>query len=309
MNPGLAYWWIFHTVSLILAFVFTVIIGLVGYYILKPDKLVRILFPYIKREGTTANEGNNTAVESEMFGRNLSDNGITVHFFMAIRIIFYTLWIFFSNTFIIYEGYNNPYNIELNCFYDNGTLVELSHWEQMMEPVWCYVINTNIAWAAGLATGALAVAWLVAAIETWIIVKIKKKRDKSKNLNEENKIKGCKAYFCKVYFYYLLIILAITTIAIIIIWTQRKFFTKEARDVFLLENIVIIVIPFEKLIPLICIRNLFENTNKNNNRNKKAQSYRFTNSEKEPLLKDSNDGPNLRDPQPSRKSRPITMYM
>ena len=297
MNPGLAYWWIYHIISLILAFVSTVIVGLVSYLILTPGKLVRIMFPYIKRENDTV---------CKMFGHNLSEDAIIPFFLMALRIIFYSIWIFFSNTFIIYEGYNNPYSIGLNCFYDNGTLVDLSPWEQMTEPVWCYAINTNIASAAGQATGALAVAWFVAAIETWIIVKIKKKRDKSKNLNEENKIKGCKAYFCKVYFYYLLIILAITTIAIIIIWTQRKFFTKEARDVFLLENIVIIVIPFEKLIPLICIRNLFENTNKKNNRNKKAQSYRFTNSENEPLLEDLNDGPNLRDP-PSQKSRSITV--
>ena len=249
MNPGLAYWWIFHTVSLILAFVFTVITGLVGYCILKPDKLVRTVFPYIRKRGN----------DSVMFGSNLLKGAITLFFFMALKIIFYTLWIFFSNTFIIYKGYNNPYSITLNCFSDNGTLVELSSWEQMMEPAWCYVIDTNIARAAGIATGALAVAWLIASVETWIIIKAEKyigvkNGNSNKNLNEENKKKKIKAYrIC-----YVVTILTITAVAIITIWTNRNYFTKEAHNVFLLENIAIIIIPFETLIPLMCIHNLFE---------------------------------------------------
>ena len=255
MNPGLAYWWIFHTVSLILAFVFTVIVGLVGYHILKPDKLLRIVFPYIKRKGNrTAVKGNNTAVENEMFGSNLSKGAITLLFFMALKIIFYSIWIFFSDTFAIYEGYNNPYSIKLNCFYDNGTLVELSSLKQTMEPVWCYAINTNIAKAAGLATGALAVAWLIASIETWIIIKVKKYIGVKNGNSNKKKQKKIKAY----HICYVVIILTITAVAIITIWTNRNYFTKEARNVFLLENIAILIIPFEMLIPLMCIRNLFK---------------------------------------------------
>ena len=229
------------------------IVGLTGHCLLKPGKMVRTIFPYIKRNDT-ARQSNDTDAESTIFGSTLSNDAIKLLFFMALRMIFYSIWIFFSNTFIIYEGYNNPYSIEFNCFYDNGTLVEISPLEQITitDPVWCYAINTNIAEAAGQATGALAMAWLIASIETWIIIKIKLKFKKTENSNEKNKIK---AYIC-----YLLIILTITTIAIIIIWTNRKFFTKEARNVFLLENIVILIIPFEKLIPLMCIRNLVENT-------------------------------------------------
>lgn len=259
MNPGLAYWWIFHTVSLILASVFTVIVGLAGHCLLKPGKMVRTIFPYIKRNDTAEQSNNSDTdvhVKSKMFGLKLSNDAITLLFFMALRMIFYSIWIFFSKIFIIDKGYNNPYSIVLNCFYDNGTLVEISPLEQITitDPVWCYAINTNIAGAAGQATGALAMAWLISSTETWIIIKIKLKFKKTEISNEKNKIK---AYIC-----YLLIILTITTIAIIIIWTNRKFFTKEACNVFLLENIVILIIPFEKLIPLMCIRNLVENTNR-----------------------------------------------
>lgn len=174
---------IFLSATIIPAFALAVITGVVGYCILTPGKLVRIMFPYIKRKGN----------DTVMFEYILSETKIISLFYIAVNIMFYCTLIFFSNIFIAYRGNNNPYeaySTELYCFYDNDTLVELNHWERMelQEPMQCYAINFNISGAMGQVTGALALAWIIAAIITILPTTICKIY---KNIKEYIRGKSC----------------------------------------------------------------------------------------------------------------------
>ena len=157
-----------------------VTVGLVGCCILKPDKLVRIVFPYIKRKGN----------DNVMFGYIISKRVMTYGLFITtLTIVFQTVLVFLSNIFTEYPLNDNPYtakSIEFDCYYlMNYSLVEEYSKAVliMLEPVWCFAINFNITAANGQATGALALSWLIVSVETWILLNVNNKIKKySKNV-------------------------------------------------------------------------------------------------------------------------------
>ena len=122
-----------------------VIVGVVGWTVVKPDKLVRIIFPYIRRSGDS----------TVVFGHILQENHVKKLFWFVLLIVFSTTWIVFTNILIQYSGNDNPYagsSIKLQCF--------LKHND-------CFAINLNFAAALGQAASALAFAWLIMATLTW----------------------------------------------------------------------------------------------------------------------------------------------
>ena len=163
----------FFTVPLTVSFMIAVAVGLVGHCILKRDKLVRIVFPYIRKRGN----------DNVMFGYIISKRVMTYGLFLTtLTIVFQTVLVFLSNILIGYPLNDKPYakSMELDCYYlMNYSLVEeyskavLTILE--LEEVWCFAINFNIAAASGQATGALALSWLIVSVETWILLNVNNK--------------------------------------------------------------------------------------------------------------------------------------
>ena len=165
MDPFRVYYYIFEIGYLILGIISAVTVLLVGCCVLTPGKVVRILFPYIKRNG------NNTV----MFGYILTRGHITGLFMEVSWIIVLVTLTFCTNILIIYKNNNNLFSatsIELQCYYANGTIAELTAIErlQLDEDILCYAINFNIAGAMGQATGALAFGWILTSVLTWIVL-------------------------------------------------------------------------------------------------------------------------------------------
>lgn len=162
--------WVFWFIPPVLSLVLAVTAGVVGYIYLKPDKLVRIMFPYITRkdDGTA------------MFGYILSKGSISIFFINALIVMFCCLWIFLSNILIIYKDNNNPYDaysLKLNCSekeepQTNGSITDCSPEEERTKAkvIEKYAINFNIGGAAGQATGALAIVWVISSLLTCLIV-------------------------------------------------------------------------------------------------------------------------------------------
>ena len=146
------YFIIFITVPIILPVIPAVIAGLVGWYVLKPDKMVRIMFPYIRRNS------NNTV----MFGFILKEYQIYGLFWGVIGIIYQVILTFWLNI-LIYKNSFSDASVELQCFYCNSTIAELTVVERLEldKDITCYAINYNIAGAMGQATGALALGWVI----------------------------------------------------------------------------------------------------------------------------------------------------
>ena len=226
---SLSYFITFLIVPVIFAAICTVIVLLVGCCVLRPDKLVRIIFPYIRRNG------NNTVV----FGFILTTRHIRGLFVGVCSIIVQVTWTFCANILIIYTNNNNLFSatsIELKCFYANDTIANLTAIErlQLEKNIFCFAINYNIAGAMGQATGTLALGWVVASILTWIALNV--------NYCIVQRIKNSKKKF-RCYELFLLIIITLTIIAsgsiiVIVLYFNAQLFLYHIKP----ENATIIII-------------------------------------------------------------------
>ena len=188
---------IFIAVPITIAIIIGVIVGLVGCCVIKPGKLVRIIYPYIRRNGK------NTVV----FGFILGKWHVYGFFWGVIWIIYQVTVTFCTNILIIYAN-NNPYSatsVELECFYDNGSIAELTAIErlELNKNIICFAINYNIAGAMGQATSALAMGWIITSVLTWIILKL--------NYKITKRIKNTKKLECyKVFSIIIVVIIGLT---------------------------------------------------------------------------------------------------
>ena len=136
-------------------------VGLTGCCVLKPSKLVRIMFPFVKRKGH----------DTVVFGFALSRPGIYLLYFLMLQVVFLTTFIFLS-AFVEVSYTYNPYS-DLDCyFFSNFSKVELSPEEALTleEHIQCFSWKFNIGGAMGQATGTLAFTWLISAILIWVLV-------------------------------------------------------------------------------------------------------------------------------------------
>ena len=143
--------------------------------LLKPDKLVRTMFPYINKHG------NNTV----MFGFIIKDTYIIFLFVIMLINIYFTMAIFFAHVLIVRSETYNPLG-GFDCFDENGEEINSTTIEEAFElrksnrTIECYAWQLNIAGAVGQATGTLLFSWAVVSVVTWIILKTHKKISKSK---------------------------------------------------------------------------------------------------------------------------------
>lgn len=155
----------FATVPILVAIISTVIVLLVGWYVIKPDKMVRIIFPFIRKKG----------INTVVFGFILTKRHINGLFSAMFMIIGAVIWTFCGNILIFYKNKNNLFSatsIVLQCFNDTITNLTAIERPELEEDTTCYAINFNIAGAMGQATGALAFGWAMTAILTWIILNV-----------------------------------------------------------------------------------------------------------------------------------------
>ena len=146
---------------------FLIICGLIPAAIkLKPDKLVRIIFPYIKRHG------NHTV----MFGFIIKEPYIWILIVIMLINIYFTMAIFFVHVVIVQSNTYNPFD-DFDCFnstHDHINMNVEDAWilKQSGEHVECYAWTLNIAGAVGQATATLLFSYAVVSVTTWLILKI-----------------------------------------------------------------------------------------------------------------------------------------
>ena len=90
-----------------------------------------------------------------------------------IGIIYQVILTFWLNI-LIYKNSFSATSVELQCFYGNDTIAELTVIERLEldKDITCYAINYNIAGAMGQATGALALGWVIASIVSWVVLNV-----------------------------------------------------------------------------------------------------------------------------------------
>uniref|UniRef100_A0A1X7TKL2 Uncharacterized protein n=1 Tax=Amphimedon queenslandica TaxID=400682 RepID=A0A1X7TKL2_AMPQE len=141
-------------------------------------KLVRTMFPYIKRNG----------MNTVMFGFIISDKYMVVLFIIMLINVYFTMAIFFINVFIKQSNAYNPFE-DFDCFYTNGDEINPETIEEAFELrssnriIECYAWQLNIAGAVGQATATLLFSWAVVSVVTWIMLKAYEKM-----LNKENEL-------------------------------------------------------------------------------------------------------------------------
>ena len=168
MTSYLTYQGIFYILPFLLAVLSGIMTLIVGYCFLTPDKLVRTIFPYIKRKG------DNTVA----FGFILSKSNIRRETFWWMVVAVFTITIIFCNQiFIIQNSYDtNPY-LASDCFYTSNHNLVMK--EAPEEDITCFAINLNLGGAVGHVTGVLALCWVVMSIVTWILLNLIYKFKKS----------------------------------------------------------------------------------------------------------------------------------
>lgn len=214
-------YWTYMTVQFLLPPIFAILttIGVIviGCCVLKQDKLVRIIFPYIKKKNQ------NTI----MFGFILSRGYICLLFAIILLIVFITVLIFWIHLFV---ETSHTYNQKFDCFFDNKTRVEFSPEEAMaMDNISCYTWNFNIIQALGQATETIAIAWIFVSTVTWVMLKLSHKV-KKRIKNAKNRKERLVGYFG--YFIMAIIQVTIYIVPIVMIITATTSFTyNEISDI------------------------------------------------------------------------------
>uniref|UniRef100_A0A1X7TKX1 Uncharacterized protein n=1 Tax=Amphimedon queenslandica TaxID=400682 RepID=A0A1X7TKX1_AMPQE len=150
-----------------------------------PDKLVRIMFPYINRHGT----------QTVMFGYVIGRVYIIFLFVIILVNIYFTMAIFFAHVVIVRSETYNPFG-GFDCFDENRNEVNSTTMREAFElrrsnrTIECYAWQLNMAGAVGQATGTLLFSWAVVSVVTWIILKTHKKISRSKYKKYKDRILG-----------------------------------------------------------------------------------------------------------------------
>lgn len=246
-----------------IAIISTTIIAIAVHHSYTADKLVRFIFPYVKRKG-----GNNV-----VFGFKLDEYHILTLLWVAIEVVYYVIWAFWFNIILIYPNNSNPhdaYSYELNCYYLNYTEIELSTAERLTtkEAIKCIGFNSNIAGAMSQVTGILGFTWILVSILTWILLNVKhcvinikhyvmKKCDRT----QCKQCKQCKHTCSKCSLFYYIVIhivhlsIDIAWIAIIVNYNDKKWYSYVATPennlliAVFLGSVSVIGFPIEKATP------------------------------------------------------------
>ena len=150
-----------------ISYITAFIVGVVGWVCLKPKKMLRTVFPYIKKSGN----------HNVIFGFIIKKRSIRLHYSYLICLVANTLLNILLNAVVTTSTKYNPYD-GLDCFgiSYNGSKFEVESEEQAkMENVtgitW-YGWNFDIGGAIGHAAAILTLSWLFTSIVLWIKLKL-----------------------------------------------------------------------------------------------------------------------------------------
>ena len=170
-------------VPLFIVLLVSIGVGLAGCHALEPNKLVRIMFPFLKKKPSG---------HTYMFSQfELSSADKKLCYFMMLQVVFQTTFIFLS-AFVKTSYTYNPYD-DIDCyFFSNLSKVEVSPQEalKLEEHIQCFTWQFNIGGAVGQATGTLAFTWLVSSVMIWIFVHL----NHNYNSHEGKSKKGYKSH-------------------------------------------------------------------------------------------------------------------
>ena len=161
MNSNLATFLVAYYVLLGISYIVPVIVGVVGWIRFKPEKMLRKVFPYIKKSG------NHTVI----FDFIIEKKYIKYHYMFLIYIIQSTLFIFCYNAFLNFSFKYNPYD-DLECFarYNGSEITIQSEEQAKMDNVtglWCFGWKFEIGGATGRAAAILTLSWIFVSIVLW----------------------------------------------------------------------------------------------------------------------------------------------
>ena len=178
----------------------------IGGLILTPKQLVRLVFPYVKKEDSPDQK------KVLMFHYELSDLEVYILFSIVLLVVLSATFIFGSSFTDVSYNYN-PYD-SFDCFFtSNNSLVESSPEEalELEESVICFNVNFSIAKAMGKASATLAILWIFSSIMAWISVKIKKENS-SVNQSDTKYCHSFRYILLKIIFYIFATVLSISLI-------------------------------------------------------------------------------------------------
>ena len=164
MTSYLVYWLVYFILPLFFTITIPVGVGVVGCCCLTPDKMVRIVFPYIKKDGK----------HITIFGFIAKTQFVQERFYMMLLVVGTITYVVLTNAFLTVSYKYNPYD-DLECFFTNHSRVEqLSPDEaiNLEEEVRCFAWKIDIGGAVGRATGTLVFSWIIVSIVMWLTLQL-----------------------------------------------------------------------------------------------------------------------------------------
>ena len=198
------------------------------------DKMLRIVFPYIRKSGN----------HNVIYGFIIPN--IRFHFYHVVGIVAITLLDALFNALIITSNTHNPYD-GLDCFgyCKNGSIIKLESEEQAkmdnVTHIRCYGWNTDIAGGIGHAGAILTLAWVFISITLWVKLNLYyKARNSAKNKICFIKALGYFGYIILFLFQFFLIVCTLGAIigsCVSVIWYNLPL--KEFLEIGLISTILL----------------------------------------------------------------------
>ena len=161
MDPIIVFWIILIIISVI-SVVLAIVVAIVGCTCLTPEKIMRIVFPYITKSGN----------HNVIYGFIIPKTSIVFHFFYMIFVVGYILFLILFNSFLTVSTEYNP-DDRLDCFtLYNGSLLEVVSEEQAemdnVTSIVCAGWKLDIGEGVGHIGGILTLSWVFVSIWLWI---------------------------------------------------------------------------------------------------------------------------------------------
>uniref|UniRef100_A0A1X7SMB4 Uncharacterized protein n=1 Tax=Amphimedon queenslandica TaxID=400682 RepID=A0A1X7SMB4_AMPQE len=150
-------------ISLIMA----IIVAIAGCVCLKPDEMLRKVFPYIKKSGS----------QIVIFDCLIDRFSVKFLYFYLTHVVTITLADILFNALVTTSSMYNPYD-GLDCLglLYNGTIIELTSEEQAemdeVISILCVGWNLNFAVAIGHTVAVLTLSWILVSIVLWIKINL-----------------------------------------------------------------------------------------------------------------------------------------
>ena len=149
----------FFVISVVLA----IVVAIAGCKCLTPEKVLRIVFPYITKSGN----------HNVIYGFVIPKKYIWFHFIHMTNALACILFVILFNSFITFSNKYNPYDgLDCVAFDNNGSILEVVSEEQAemdnVTRIVCFGLKWDIGEGVGYIGGILALSWVSVSIWLWI---------------------------------------------------------------------------------------------------------------------------------------------